>query len=689
MAYVENLRTLQSACHETVQQATINALLAEGKAWERAWNERYGKPARSMRDVFELMNWTSFIVNKRDHGWEVLDAYLCKFLANERIEPTTWVVPPKMKLFASVVPSAEVEYYRRGPRASVNLEYDEATLSTFRGKAVYETRDVPRDVDSDPINALRRVKSIGEWHLAGNHWAVSCRGSDCQRAYTSEDMSIDIFNMDTDDFGRLDAATMLRFCNRFDSSDGGKLSGIHDRITSSTFEDLDMGDDHDMFLTPTGAGGLRPIRHIGEMSMRHWTLAQRREAAACYCENFDLKFFDGDKGYSILSANRNPGLSAADIKNVFEAPSTSLLGKTVAACYKKNDDVRTFIRLVRTKFPALPSFLADFLSTKEQALVGIRGDQPAVALVTHALFKWAPSLKKGTTEGTMYQEKAIVKVVNADNNLRVALFPSHTGDISEAQFRNLTSGEKHGLALMQRSGKSFEGCSLEEVQRVVDTWSRTTVGGEEKEWTDTDISVSRDWLLAAKEIDSNALKDYQVTVPGAPERAYTGDGRFEKAGAAMEDEHLLHSFTNAARWNAQDAGGVEDMELDGGSFGFGAAGARMEYGEHREYGPRGSYTTFGMAAPHCDKKGGGFDDIVSTGLHTAMQAAATMSDPALKLCMTALMLLEPTERNFELLLNHNVPLPCKFLVVRPFRHYEAGAGILARGGIQLGANLYG
>ena len=687
MAYVENLRVLQSACHETVQQATINALLAEGKAWERAWNERYGKPARTMRDVLEQVNWSSFIVNKREHGWEVMDAYLCKFLSNERVEPTTWVVPPKMKLFASIVPSSEVEYYRRGARAEANLEFDEAMFSTFRGKAVYETRDIATDVDADPINALRRIKEIGDWHLAGNHWAVSCTSTDRCRAYSSDDMSVDIFNMDNDDFGRIDANTMLKYCNRFDAS--GNLSEVHKQIANGRLDDLDMGSTHDMFLTPTGTGGgeHRPIEFIGEMSMDHWSFNQRREAAACYAAALGMGDLSAtaQKGYEALLIARNP--STADYANVkvdIKEDRHTWAGKTISAILKKvkaygGDDVKAFMNEVRSRIPfALPSWFADFLSVKEQT-GAMDYDNSFVAFVTHALFKWYPSLYTNT--GTVTRSNAMIAAVRGWWNVSsTGVTASHIQCIEEAAFGSTTkkidgavAADYHGAVLhnlytMAKAKKTFAGCHDAEIRRIVGDWRSQSVDGTASEMTESDISVSREFL----QVVGGDFTTFAAPVPGMPARRYDL-GDFAHAGSAMEDKHMFQSFASAAQWNSGDAGsGPEDMEFD-----FTPAGARTREGF--DYDPRGSIKGL---APSCA-------DVEHSGLHTALQYVASEKDINKKIMFAGLQLAPATHHTFEMLLQFNVPLPCKFLIVRPFRNYEAGAGILARGGIGLGANLYG
>ena len=688
MAYVENLRCLQSACHETVQQSTINALMSEGKAWEKKWAETHGKAPRSMRDVFEALNWSSFIVNKRPHGWAVLDAYLCKFLSIERVEPNVWVVPPKMKLFASIVPEAETEYYRRGPRAGVNIEYGESVHTTFRGKKVFETRDVPTDVDADPINALRRHKVIGDWHLSGPHWPAACATSDRCRAYTSHDASVGLFNMDTDDFGDIDVHTMLKSCNRFDGN--GDLSPMHGNICSGSYEDLNMGDDHDMFITPCG-GGYAPVRYLGDISLNHWTAAQRIEAANCLCASLNIpEMGDEEKaGWANLKAYRNPAFGDADVLKDNEPA-----GKTVAWLYvNEMGNVKKFVDWVHANLgTTLPADFGTLLShhekneIKKSTTTTKLGDTKhgIVAFVSHALTRWYPSLKKQASTNDA-KAKLIASlsasVISTDEKNKILKAANPGLSASQALDAWPVEMLQQLYAFVTRHHGQINTMTDAQCAALVDGWRRVTFegGSSEKYGDESDISVSHAWLAHAKAAGVNNIEKFHAVVEGAT-HIVGGAGDYSHAAASM-DGGLARSFADAAKWNAEDvgAGSYEDMELD-----FQPAGVRWA-GHTRDVDPRGTYA--GQASSGKDK--GKVWDSAYACMTSAMAAIDLITDIKHKLCAARLAFTPVNMGSFTNLLDRNVPLPCKFLLMRPFRVYEAGAGILARGGIGLGANLYG
>jgi hypothetical protein len=133
--------------------------------------------------------------------------------------------------------------------------------------------------------------------------------------------------------------------------------------------------------------------------------------------------------------------------------------------------------------------------------------------------------------------------------------------------------------------------------------------------------------------------------------------------------NLLHSMLRAAK--LQDT--AEPMHLDS----FDPAGAR--------YGV--SYGSAPMA-PLGMRRPAGVPDTpaILDGFNKLHDGAG---DVAGKLAAAALMLARPTRQTFQNWIERDIPLPCTFMLCRPWRRYEMGAGILAKGGLSLGASLYG
>ena len=89
-----------------------------------------------------------------------------------------------------MVPSAEVEYYRKGAGASANLEKGPANMLTFRGSRSSKTRPFDIDFINEPRDLLSRERQVGEYFIM------------------KPGQNIKIYSMDEDDFVEIDACQL-------------------------------------------------------------------------------------------------------------------------------------------------------------------------------------------------------------------------------------------------------------------------------------------------------------------------------------------------------------------------------------------------------------------------------------------------------------------------------------------------
>lgn len=184
--YMMNLRQIVEAIHETCYFGVIHALL-HGKDYYREWQRKYGVKASSLSEIMqrEKNNWAC--VQKKERGLYLLDAECKNMMSYEGVTPNLWIFPSKMSIYVSMVPSSEVEYFRKGPGAADNLEKGPDNFQTFRGCKVFETRPFDIDFVGEPVDLLRRNVQIGEYYF----WEPG--------------KQIQLFNMATDDFEIFDS----------------------------------------------------------------------------------------------------------------------------------------------------------------------------------------------------------------------------------------------------------------------------------------------------------------------------------------------------------------------------------------------------------------------------------------------------------------------------------------------------
>lgn len=183
--YLMNLRQIVEAVHETVFFGVMMALLGADNHYEQ-WNLKHGSVHRTaLQRTLHDEKFLWAVVQKNIKGLFVMDAELKDRMRRQGIEPTAWIFPPKMSIYASMIPEYFNEFIRRGESAKNALEDGPRMFDTFRGLPVYETRTFDVDFQGDGIEPLTRISSCGEYYVM-----------------EPRDFShgIQIFNMDSDRF---------------------------------------------------------------------------------------------------------------------------------------------------------------------------------------------------------------------------------------------------------------------------------------------------------------------------------------------------------------------------------------------------------------------------------------------------------------------------------------------------------
>jgi hypothetical protein len=191
--YLMNLRQIVDSVNETAYHGVIHALLScknHYKEWERQHGATVTRPGQLLRA--QRRRWA--LVQKQERGLYLLDAELKDQMKYEGVSPNVWILPSKMSIYVTMVPSAEVEFYRKGAGAAANLEKGPSNLLTFRGSKVYETRPFDIDFIGEPRDLLVRERQIGEYFVFPT--AAEVGGSDDNR-------DIYVYSMDSDNFEKI------------------------------------------------------------------------------------------------------------------------------------------------------------------------------------------------------------------------------------------------------------------------------------------------------------------------------------------------------------------------------------------------------------------------------------------------------------------------------------------------------
>ena len=163
--YLMNLRQIVEAVHETVFFGVMMALLGADNYYEQ-WNRNHGTLHRSsLLSTLQDEKFLWAVVQKNIKGLFVMDAEIKDRMRRQGIEPTAWIFPPKMSIYASMIPEYFNEFQRRGETSKDALEKGPRMFDTFRGLPVYETRTFDVDFQGDGIEPLTNISTCGEYYI--------------------------------------------------------------------------------------------------------------------------------------------------------------------------------------------------------------------------------------------------------------------------------------------------------------------------------------------------------------------------------------------------------------------------------------------------------------------------------------------------------------------------------------------
>jgi len=188
--YLMNLRQIVDSVNETAYHGVIHALLAS-KNHYKEWERQHGSTVTRVGQLLRQQRRRWAVVQKQERGLYLLDAELKDQMKYEGVTPNVWILPSKMSIYVTMVPSAEVEFYRKGSGAAANLEKGPDNLLTFRGSKVFETRPFDIDFIGEPRDMLVRQRQIGEYFIFPASGA---------------ERDIYIYSMDSDSFERISYA---------------------------------------------------------------------------------------------------------------------------------------------------------------------------------------------------------------------------------------------------------------------------------------------------------------------------------------------------------------------------------------------------------------------------------------------------------------------------------------------------
>jgi hypothetical protein len=242
--YLLNLENITESVHMTCYYGVLHALLS-GKGHWKEWQRQYGRRTSRVDDLLRMERNRWAIAQKSERGMYMLDAELKDMMKYKNVNPDTWILPSKMSIYLTMVPSNEVNYSKAGSTSLVknnnSIGSEPASLLTFRGSAVCETMPFDVDFSGEPTELLRREKMCGSYYTMLPHSNASLDA----KAYKSDHRSIYIYNADVDRFEKIALEEALDSCFRFGANGRPRAAhvGVVDEYGIPSAKEVSMRDD--------------------------------------------------------------------------------------------------------------------------------------------------------------------------------------------------------------------------------------------------------------------------------------------------------------------------------------------------------------------------------------------------------------------------------------------------------------
>jgi hypothetical protein len=170
--YRRNLIGIKQCVQETNNHDVVSALI-NCRNYDREWERRHGLMNKPIAQIMRREVNEFAIVQKDISGLEILHEEYKERLSRYGIRPDLWIFPPKMSIYATMVPPTDRSYKELGASTSATFKAGPAALGSFRGVTVYETRMFDVYENELPIDLLRRNQQIGEYYIMSDPYRYS------------------------------------------------------------------------------------------------------------------------------------------------------------------------------------------------------------------------------------------------------------------------------------------------------------------------------------------------------------------------------------------------------------------------------------------------------------------------------------------------------------------------------------
>lgn len=364
--YKANLEQIRNAVLESMHIGVIESLLG-AKAFSQAFTRRYGQSARSgsaLRGILGEEVETYATVQKNEHGFDILDSRVKRYMRANGVSPDTWIVPQGMMVYLATVRPENTQYALRGP--SGPSTYDSAlngakvtAIHTANDCQIFETKSFELPNMPAAFDPLSREVTVGEYNTM--HDTVF-EMLPLKAEYKSHMRDIYVYNEDKDGFSRITLRQALKYSNRFLGGTGEAKGTLYWPPEFGSALNTKM---NDMFLHFVN-GNKVPCRFFGDMDAAYLNKGAVRNMAQTIVSRF------------LQKQNGN------DTKTF-----KTLIEEAVAKVENSSEPLKT-PNFVDEGVTAFSAFVKDYIPTssvfdQENCPAWIEGDKSTGSFFTNAL----------------------------------------------------------------------------------------------------------------------------------------------------------------------------------------------------------------------------------------------------------------------------------------------------------------
>ena len=672
--YLLNLENITESVHMTVYYGVLHALLS-GKGHWKEWQRQYGRRTSRVDDLLRMERNRWSIAQKSERGMYLLDAELKDMMKYKNVTPDTWILPSKMSIYLTMVPSNEVSYTEAGNSVAVQNNNDISAqpkkLITFRGSVVAETMPFDTDFSGEPTELLRREKMCGSYYTMLPHNEASLYASKNAAEYRSDHRSIYIYNCDIDRFEKIGLEQALESCMRFDSD--GNVSTAHVSVAREagvpSARDVSMNDDPLMCTHGTGNRGV--CRVLGDIPKEH---LPDKIVAQIYAKISRTLNAKGDQATAaeLQASNYDyiQGLSGTTNKT-----SKSTIAKGTLSTYPKSALIRdpsVRIALINAWDPALAPSLH---GTSVGSVTASDLQQRFEASFPE---QWKSLL---SADDFAYARNKVVSEAQALQDNKHA-YINYMENVNDKYAEHLTD-----RAVNRRSSFSENGIMNAAVSEIESPTTKKRLSAQEKrvkEFVSKFESTSNYWqrhnteLKNSSDVIREIMRNY--IQPLSAGDASTMEQKIEAAVDAGE------TLTPGALDNAKkellqvtEPRNLGKLARDLEAAGMDISTVGGDDAARRKITPGNEQDTAQGRTM--------MEDFLGTT--TANSKAIAVSDEYKKRAASPALNIVLSKKNLQKMIEDDIPFPFGFLLVRPFQRYDMCSAILCRAGARLGQTFIG